>query len=479
MYVCSKWHRAGQFFHDQERGYMMRMNTQDRNKLYETLRQELASIHLVDAHSHLPSEEAWLSWEEDFTSLLGYAMTDLVNAGLSRDEIVIPLAGDDRWRLDYGYDYIGDTRSIEEKWKAIKPYWRYVRHIGSAHVTRTTLRMFFDCDDFDDATIPTIQNRIKELKKPGTYRQVIKEKSKIDAVCNVVQSIKECPATDVLAPQLYTDTFATIQKRRDIYRLQQAANQEIYSLTTYLRALDTMLEEAVRQGLIGIKWHVFPYLRDMQYDVADTYEAAKCLDKILQMPARGGSGSSTAVGFDEMRPFQDLIQNHLVERAIELDIPVQIHAATLGASYGGPLQNGNPTALVSLFLRYPQARFNILHASFPFSRELGAIAHLFPNVYINCSWFDILSPQSYKLFLKDWLTGMPFNKIFAFGADQFNVFHVGACAERVRDLVAEVLTDLVAEGDMAESDAVFIADCILRKNAWEHWKLEKRLSVSR
>jgi uncharacterized protein len=211
----------------------------------------------------------------------------------------------------------------------------------------------------------------------------------------------------------------------------------------------------------------------MEYDIDSPYDAAKCFDRILQMPARGGTGSSISVGFNEMRPFQNIVQNHIIKRSIDFDIPVQIHAATLGGSYGGPL-NGNPKSRIQLFLRYPQARFDILHAGFPWVRELGAIVHLFPNVYLNMSWFDLLSPQSYKQFLKDWLTSIPLNKIFAHGADQFNVLLSSACAERVRGFVAEVLSELIDEGIMTEKDAVFAANCILRKNAWNYWKLEER-----
>ena len=64
--------------------------------------------------------------------------------------------------------------------------------------------------------------------------------------------------------------------------------------------------------------------------------------------------------------------------------------------------------------------------------------------------------------------------MFAFGSDQFGVLLTCACAERVRDLLAEVFTDLVAEGQMSEDDAIFAADCILRKNARDHWKLDDR-----
>jgi len=256
--------------------------------------------------------------------------------------------------------------------------------------------------------------------------------------------------------------------------VEKASNQNVYSLETYIKALDTILENAVQEGIIGIKWHVMPYLRDMDYDIANTYDAANCFDRILQMPARGGAGSSTAVGFDEMRPFQDLIQNHLIQRAIELELPIQIHAATLGGSYGGPLQNGRPVTLMKLFLRYPQARFNILHAGYPYSRELGSVAHIFGNVYINAAWLDILSPEAYKHFMKDWILAIPLNKFFAFGADEFGIFLTCAGIEMVKDLLAEVFTELVAGGRISEEDIPFMADCILRRNLSEFWNLENR-----
>lgn len=454
---------------------IMKKKIQDKDKLYESLRKEIENIHLVDAHNHLLSEETWLASKEDWTSLLGYCVTDLVTAGMSRDDLPLAGAVDARWGFDYGYDLKEDTRSPEEKWKVVKPYWPYVRYMGSGDVTRRALQIFCGCDDLTDATIPTIQKKLDALKKPGAYKKLLVEKGKIDAVVDVAMSVEENPPTDIIAPQLFTDHFARIQKRRDIYILEQATNRDIYSFETYIKALDAMLEYSiVEKGMVGIKWHIFPYLRVMDYDIPSTCDAAKCFDRILQMPARGGSGSAVATGFDEMRPFQNFVQNHLIQRAIELDVPVQIHAATLGVSYGGPL-HGNPKTLIPLFLRYPKAQFNILHAGFPWTRELGTIAHIFPNVYINCSWLDILSPESYRSFIKDWLVGAPpLNKIFAYGADQFTMLLTLACVERVKDFLTDVFTDLVAEGKMSEEDAIFSADCILRKNPWEHWKLEKR-----
>jgi len=385
----------------------------------------------------------------------------------------LPVGIDVRWKVDMGYD-AKNTKSVEEKWELIKPYWPYVKNLGSGDVVRTALKLFFDCDDLNDTTIPMIQSKINDYKNPGAYKKLIKEKANIGTVCNVVMNIEECPATEIIAPQLYTDTYVAIQKRRDIYRLEQESGKSIYSLESYVKALDTLIEKSAEKGLIGLKWHIWPYLRDFNFDIADKFEAASGLDRILRMPARGGSGASVSVGMDEMRPFQNYIQNHIVQLGIDLDLPIQIHTGTLGLSHGGTLNNGDPSKLISLFLRYPQAKFNLLHASFPYSRVLGAISHIFPNVYINASWLDILSPQSYKQFMKDWLTGIPTNKIIAYGADQFNPLLLPAVSHRVRNLLTEVLTDLVTEGAMTEDEAVFAADCVLRKNAVEFWKLDSR-----
>jgi len=446
----------------------------DLKTLYSALRKEIQTIHIVDAHNHLPSEQTWTAGQDDWTSLLGYCLIDLANAGLSRDQLVRPVAADTRLHIDYGYDYQEDKRSPNEKWEVVKSYWPYVRHMGSGVLVKKVLELFFDCTDLDEHSVARVQETLTDLKQPGVYRRLLREKFKIDAVIAVTMSVKEKPPTDVIAPVLYSDIFSLIQKRRDIYRLEQETGRDIYSLETYLTALDELLEKSVTNGgLVGIKWHIYPYHRDMNFEIADIADAAKCFDRILQMPARGGIGSGAAVGIDEMRPFQDFMQHHLIQRAIDLDMPIQIHAATLGGSYGGPLY-GDPKSLIPLFIRYPQARFDILHGAFPWTRELGAISHLFPNVYINMSWLDILSPQTYREFLKDWLTGIPINKIFAFGADQHNVLLTCACAERVRDMVTEVLTTLIADGEMTEEQALFVADCILRKNAWEYWKLQER-----
>ena len=39
---------------------------------------------------------------------------------------------------------------------------------------------------------------------------------------------------------------------------------------TYIEALDTIIEEAYQNGLVGFKWHKLAYLREISYNAQST-----------------------------------------------------------------------------------------------------------------------------------------------------------------------------------------------------------------
>jgi len=431
---------------------------------YDSLRQEIAQIPLVDAHNHLPTESEWLDQPElfgysrDFTAFLGYARGDLVKAGMPLDA----LAG---------------SLTPAEKWGRIHPYWPYIRYTGPGAVCRRALRLFCDVDDLTDETIPLINERVQALWQPGLYQKLFKEQYRIEVTVNTrnVEPVTETYGDAFFAPLLYTDLFTLTQSRKDIGRLEAASGQAIYSLKTFLLALDAVIEQGVTQkGWVGIKWHKIPYLRTADYATQDAQAAEDRLVRILRMPAKGGHGWDAAVGLDEMRPFQDYVQHHLVQQAIEWDVAIQIHTGQLGSSQGAQVANTRPSHLVDLFLQYPQARFDLLHGSFPYMGELGALAQIFANVYINMSWLEVVSPEAARQYLSEWLTSMPSNKVFAFGGDQKSPFLVCASAEIVRDNLAEALAAKVGRGEISREHVIEVARWYLHDNAWRYFQLGKR-----
>ena len=425
--------------------------------LYERLRGEIAGIQLVDAHDHLPTEAQWLAQSGNLLDFARYARGEASSAGMPANALVPGM-------------------SMEAQWERMRPYWRHVRNTGAGLLCRRALSMFCDVDDLSDATLPIIQERLEEIRRPGVYKRLLKDEYRIAVSVN--HNFASPPTkpsySEFFAPLFYTSNFTMVQKRSDFQELQQATGIEIYSLKTYLQALDAALEEAVVKGVVGIKWHKLAYLRDMDYPREGAHAAEACLDRIFRMPAAGGITGDTPVGFDQMAPFQNYVQNHLVQRSIELDLPMQIHTGTMGGSYGAQIRHTNPTHLVDLFLHYPQARFDLLHASYPYMRELTAIVKLFANVKINTAWFDILSPRAAKMWLREWITSVPTNKVFAFGADQHSVILACAYAELVRDNMAEALAEQVVEGNLSEEQALEVAVSMLRENAWEHFQLGER-----
>jgi len=437
---------------------MREQNSRD-NGLYESLRQEVARIPAVDVHEHLRREEEWLAAHEtDFASLLGYARIDLVSAGMPKGSLLPEAVAADP----------------EEKWRRVRPFWPYVRNMGAGALCRRALAMFCGVDDLDDTTIPVIGGKLTSLAKPGIYRSLLKEQYNIDVCLATVPPFGPVVFSDCLAPLITTTPFAMIQKRSDIRWLENISHQGIYSLKTYVGAVDMVLDQGVKNGVVGMKWHTLAYLRDIDYPYEDEHVAERCLDRIFRMPAYGGPASDTAVGFDEMRPFQNFIQNHLVQRAIELDLPIQIHTGIQGGSYGGQITHAKPTHLVDLFLRYPQARFDILHGSYPYMQELAVLVKMFPNVYLNVAWLEVLSPRAAKQYVREWISSVPANKIFAFGADHSNPFLTCAYVELVRDNLAEILAAEVNEGTMSQSHALNTATWILRENPWQYYKLQDR-----
>ena len=104
------------------------------------------------------------------------------------------------------------------------------------------------------------------------------------------------------------------------------------------------------------------------------------------------------------------------------------------------------------------------------------MAKYFPNVYVNGCWLSHISPAAYRRALISWIETVPINKIMAFGGDY--IFPEGSYAHSLvaRQLVAEVLAEKVEQGYFTESEAVWVAQRLLRGNAIDLFGLERFLN---
>lgn len=433
----------------------------------------LADMPIADAHTHISSEEVFHNVPMNFLNIIAYCIPDLISAGMPDSKVHNVTAEAQELKVSYGEVLLGSEPNLtsEEKWEDIKPYWPYVRNIGSGICARKTLQRFFGVDDLTDETIPIIDAKFPELQKLS-YKEIY-DSVKVDKIIGVsMGGSRKNPSTELIAQQLYSDTVTQPTNRDPIIYLESVTGISIYSLDTYVKALDQYIDDELKAGMVGFKWHITSFLRSNGFDIVDKHDAELALDKILTSPLKGSLFSSLGHSYDEMKPLHCYLQNHLVQKAAEYHVPIQIHSGTFGGTNGNKLQNSKASLLSSMFMRYPTVKFDILHSSWPYYDELAEIVRQFPNVYLNTTWMQTLSPMAFKRYMKELANFVPCNKIFAFGCDEFNALNSAACADIYRDLMAEVMAELVDEGRLNEKEVLFYAKRVSHDNVYDYWNLK-------
>ncbi|MEO5808717.1 MAG: amidohydrolase family protein [Sphingomicrobium sp.] len=109
--------------------------------------------------------------------------------------------------------------------------------------------------------------------------------------------------------------------------------------------------------------------------------------------------------------------------AEELNLPVGIHMGLgpPGVNQEAPnmrMRLGNPLLLEDVLIHYPKLRVYIMHAGWPFSEELLAMLHSFPNLYVDVAVIDwaIAKPEFYTYLRR--IVEAGFGERVMYGSDQ-------------------------------------------------------------
>jgi predicted TIM-barrel fold metal-dependent hydrolase len=105
-----------------------------------------------------------------------------------------------------------------------------------------------------------------------------------------------------------------------------------------------------------------------------------------------------------------------------------------------------------------------MHAAYPYSAELIALAKHYPNVYIDMCWAWSIDPYSACDTLRRVIHAVPASKVFAFGGDTSWPAAAVAYAAQARTWLTRALTDEVKDGLLAEREAIALATRLMRDN---------------
>jgi predicted TIM-barrel fold metal-dependent hydrolase len=150
---------------------------------------------------------------------------------------------------------------------------------------------------------------------------------------------------------------------------------------------------------------------------------------------------------------------------------VHIHCDAGAGSYF-EIAGANPLLLESV-LEDPAlrgTRFVMLHAGWPFTREITALLEK-PNAYLDFSFQDIAqAPASLAADIRQWLEWVPEKVLFGSDgypySDQFGWEETGwIAAHTARQALAIALTGMLRDGEITRDRALELARMVLRENA--------------
>jgi uncharacterized protein len=424
-------------------------------------------ISLVDTHEHLLAEEERHRAAHDFGYLFPhYASSDLISAGMppglleSVRATARPVLVERMARIGWirkPSPFAAPTKpdlTLDERWTALEPYWGRIKHTGYGTCLRIAIRDLFGVPDLTGQTYVQLSEAIRDSRRSGWYRHVLKEKARI--AVSIQDDYRTAVDRDLFAPVVRLEQFACASTRGDLRNIEADTGRAVHSLGDLVEALHAALDRDLQEGAVGIKIGI-AYRRTIRFEKVPRGDAERVFTKLFGHLGEGPS-------WEEARPFQDYMFHRIIQAAAERDMPIQIHTG-LQEGNENVLANSNPLLLANLCLEYREAKFDLFHGGYPYLGEALALAKNFPNVYLDLCWLHIISPAAGRRMLHEAIETVPANKIFAFGGDF--IIPEGAYGHSVlaRQVASRVLTEKVEEGYLTEEEALGLASCILRDNA--------------
>ena len=393
-----------------------------------------------------------------FAHLLGYAGADLVTAEGPRP----PQGAMDRAR--------------------IAALWPKIRATGYGRAVVLSCRALLGLDyapENFEAITEALQASIKDKSAGVIYDYFVHEKARNK--CTLQDGNYRVDNTSAFKEDIYPSSYRFAFRMDDLFDMVDAAPIEalerftertIHTLDQFVDALNAAIDKFAATGKLAAIKNGMAYRRDLVVGDPTHHEAELAFSRMRSRKVfwDGLQQNTGAVDARAGRALGDYMFHRLIQRACDDDLPVQIHTGYLAGNWGS-LTGTKASYLIPIFEKYRTVRFDLFHASWPWASELGTIAKNYPNVWADMCWAWAMNPTETARALSEWLDGVPFNKIFAYGADTGLPWCNMGYSLQAKIGVARVLEAKIEAGFVGESTAEEIADHILLRNGEEFFGL--------
>lgn len=427
------------------------------DRIYERLRVYADEIKIIDTHSHMHFPEEYGDHRFSVYHLIAhsYLMADLTSAGsdgydLNQLDTITP--GDFWGKYGWALDYCRNTSYYGSLIKGFQKLYDFREPF------------------FSEANISSLASLVGEKYKDNkSWFDEAYNKSGFDLMflCTARFTIPLDEKYYVVS--YYINNLITQAGKKPsagtetegVFKDAVGEGFHVTDIDDYLQYCDFMLKKYIENRGVSIK-NSLAYSRTLYYEDVPYEEAGKLFAK-----------PSVDLSPAEIKKIEDFMFHWLIRKAVEYDLPIQIHTGYL-ANNGSILENSTPLKLTNLLLQYPKAKFILFHGGFPWTGEFASLGKMFPNVYLDLVWLPQISREEAVQSLDVMLDCVPYNKFF-WGGDCNNIEGETGALEYGKDVVSEVLAKRVKRGVLTEEVAREILDRIFRENAIELFKLDRFL----
>jgi len=412
----------------------------------ERVLEELEQLPTVDCHSHTTLKSEYYGREGGLSlfNMMGYFARDITSTtgqGIPHAGITGGAGDQERWEF---------LKGVLEKARNVS-YWRHVI---------VTLQQLFGLadDDLTDANWQQVNDTVRrKTQDPDWYHHVTRD------VCGLKTQVLNVRWFNDWEPEYFTAVLrmegalhAVRQEHRDL--LARQSGMELTSLRKVKDALATVMQDYKDRGTVGIKLG-HAYWRTLAVREVSERKAAGIYRRALK-------GAMTQA---EEHAFQDHMIDWLASLAQEMGLVFQIHTGV--QSNWGHIPYSDPLHLLPLLRKYQGCRFDLFHAGYPYSREMGMLGKHYQNVWLNLAWCYVISMEGSRQSLSEWIDLVPGYRLLGFGSDVGYPELIYGHLIMARSCVADVLAEKVTRDFLSLDAALSLARKMFHDNPVELYGL--------
>ena len=252
-----------------------------------------------------------------------------------------------------------------------------------------------------------------------------------------------------------------------ILRLETFAQELILQHATFSQMLDAFVagvEGARASGHVALK-SIIAYRTGLDVAWTTRDEATRAYGQVKDQADREGQLRLAS------KPLCDYLLLTALEIANRLEMPIQLHTGFGDTDVN--MLKANPLHLRAVLEHdgFRNVPFVLLHASYPYVRELGYLAAMYPNVYMDISLAIPFITTQIPHMIHETLALTPITKVL-YSSDAFSIPEIFWLANRWgRAALERVLSEIVGVGALTEAQARRAGEQILNGNARRVYQL--------